>query len=172
MDKKIRVLAVLFLFIGCVSAKAQIYLDSLNSQSKAMLLAFRGNDFNGLLTYTHPKIILIMGGVDSALTTLKMGVKIIEESGLSYVDIKNEKPEQLFQSGQLVQCLLPQTSDVMIKDKKIKAISYLLCISYNGGKNWYFINANKEKETQLKKLIPEINKKLVIPEMQIINDSN
>ncbi|NTE02126.1 hypothetical protein G6M26_09230 [Agrobacterium tumefaciens] len=171
MGKKIRALAVLFLFIGCVSAKAQIYLDSLNSQSKAMLLAFRGNDFNAHLRYIHPKIISMMGGVDSALATLKVGIKVIEESGLSNIDIKNEKPEQLVQSGHLIQCLMPQASNAMIKNKKIKAISYLICISYNGGKNWFFINADKEKETQLKKLIPEINKELVIPAMQITDNS-
>ncbi|TCD10763.1 hypothetical protein EZ449_07700 [Pedobacter frigidisoli] len=162
MGKKIKVLAVLFLFIGC--AKAQIYLDSLDKQSKAMVLAFKENDFQTLLKYTHPKIISLMGGVDSALVTLKKGVEIIKERGVSYIEVSTGKYEQIIKLGQVIQCLIPQISEAKVRDEKIKAKSYLIGISYNNGKNWYFINANKEREMQLKKLIPEISKELIIPE--------
>ncbi|MBE5319566.1 hypothetical protein IM793_10370 [Pedobacter sp. MR2016-19] len=167
MGKEIKILIFFLLLLGGFKVKAQFYLDSLNKQSNAMLVAFNNNDYQTLLQYTHPKIIVLMGGIDSAKTVLRKGMNFVADKGVSYININTGTPQQMLKSANVFQCILPQISEVKIKDKKAKATNYLLCISYNSGKNWYFINANKEKEAYLKKLIPEISKDLIIPEMEL-----
>ncbi|TBO44937.1 hypothetical protein [Pedobacter kyonggii] len=167
MGKEIKILVCfLFLFSG-FQVKAQFYLDSLNKQSNEMLVAYKNNDYQTLFKYTHPKVIVLMGGIDSAKAVLRKALNFVADKGVSYININTGTPQQILRSPQIVQCILPQISEVKIKDKKAKAINYLLCISYNSGKNWYFINADKEKEAYLKKLIPEISKELMIPEMEL-----
>lgn len=167
MGKKIKILVCFLFLFGGFKVKAQFYLDSLDKQSNAMLVAYKNNDYKALLKYTHPIIIVLMGGIDSAQAVLRKAMNFVADKGVSYININVGTPQQILKSAQIIQCILPQISELKIKEKKAQAINYLLCISYNSGKNWYFINADKEKESYLKKLIPEISKELMIPEMEL-----
>jgi len=168
MGKKIKLLFLLLIIFGSSNTRAQVYLDSLNKQANAMLMAYSKSDYKTLLKRTHPKVVQTMGGAKSAEANLKKSMQAITATGFSFKNVKLGKPSDMIKTGQNYQCVIPQLATAEVNGKKLIAKSNLLCISYDGGKNWYFINAEKSQETALRKLIPEISKKLVLPQSEFI----
>jgi hypothetical protein len=163
MGKKIKILLLLLIIFGSTNTNAQVYLDSLNKQANAMTVAYSKSDYKALLKLTHPKVVQTMGGIKSAEANLKKSMQEITATGFSFKNVKLGKPSEMIKTGQNYQCIIPQLATAEINGQKTIIKSNLLCMSYDGGKNWYFINAEKSQEASLRKLIPEISSKLVIP---------
>ncbi|WP_316801909.1 hypothetical protein [Pedobacter nototheniae] len=168
MGKKIKILLSLLIIFGSINVNAQAYLDSLNKQSNAMLIAYSKSDYKTLLQHTHPKVAQTMGGAKLAEVSLKKSIETLTASGFSFKNVKLGKPSEIIKNGQNYQCIIPQSATAEINGKKVIVNSNLLCISYDSGKNWYFINAEKNQEASLRKLIPEISTKLIIPKTEFI----
>lgn len=168
MGKKIKLVLFTLLVLCVTSVNAQVYIDSLNKQANAMLNSFETKDYKTLLKFTHPKIVKTMGGIGPAEVAIKKALESITANGFSLKNIKIGEVSHFVKSGTLYQCLLEQISLANVNNGNFRAVNYLICMSYNSGKNWYFVNADKEKEASLKKLIPEINQELTIPEMKLV----
>jgi photosystem II stability/assembly factor-like uncharacterized protein len=168
MGKKIKILLLLLIIFGSKNTNAQVYLDSLNKQSNAMLVAYSKSDYKTLLKRTHPKVAQTLGGAKSAEANLKKSIQALTASGFSFKNVKLGKPSEMIKTGQNYQCIMPQLATAEINGKKAIVKSNLLCMSYDSGKNWYFINAEKSQEASLRKLIPEISSKLVLPKTEFI----
>ncbi|WP_316847731.1 hypothetical protein [Pedobacter psychrodurus] len=168
MGQKIKILLLLLIIFGGTNTYAQVYLDSLNNQANAMLIAYSKSDYKTLLKRTHPKVAQTMGGVKSAEANLRKSIEALTASGFSFKNVKLGKPSDVVKTGQNYQCIIPQFATAEINGKKLAVKSNLLCMSYDGGKNWYFINAEKSQEASLRKLIPEISSKLVIPNTEFV----
>lgn len=168
MDKKIAFGILLGMVFLAINVKAQPYLDSLNHQANRMLAAFTHGDYKTLLNFTHPKVVQFMGGKTAAESSLKASMQSLSATGFSFTDVKLGQPSPVIKKGQNYQCILPQFSKINHDGKALINKSNLLCISNNGGKNWYFINVDKSKASQLKMLIPELSPELIIPDSGII----
>ncbi|RZK55235.1 MAG: hypothetical protein EOO91_14465 [Pedobacter sp.] len=152
------------LLIGLTAnLKAQVYLDNLYKQANEMATAVSKGDYKTLLKYTHPKIIKQMGGTEKATQTLKQAMLAMKQQGLQFDKVSIGKVGQTIKSTKDIQSIVPQILDMKFGTKTIHSNSYLLGISYDAGKNWYFLDTGTTQETELRKMFPEINSKIVIP---------
>lgn len=168
MGKK---LIFICLLIGLtLNLKAQVYLDNLYKQANEMATAVSKGDYKKLLKYTHPKIIKQMGGTEKATQTLKQAMVGMKQQGLQFDKVSIGKVVQTIKSTKDLQSIVPQIIDMKFGTKTIHSNSYLFCISYNAGKNWYFLDTGTTQEVELRKMFPEISTKLVIPKSnKVIN---
>lgn len=161
MGKK---LIFICLLIGLTAnLKAQVYLDVLYKQANEMALSVSKGDYKTLMKYTHPKIVKMMGGNEKAISTLKQTMLGMKQQGLQFDKINIGKIVQTIKSPKDIQAIVPQILDMKFGAKTIHSNSYLFCISYDAGKNWYFLDTGTTQETELRKMFPEISSKLVIP---------
>lgn len=120
-------------------------------------------DYNTLFKYTHPAIINSMGGKDQALASLKQGLAMLKSSSFSIKSIKIGKVTQSIVGKANIQCIVPRIMDMRVSGVDAHSNDYLFGISYDGGKNWQFIDTGSSTPEKLRKLLPEIDKKLTIP---------
>lgn len=158
---------MLLLAVINLTASAQVYLDSLYKQANSMLSAFKAGDHKTLLHYTHPNLIEYMGGSVKALEILRMATETLETRKVNIKKAEMGKITQNVLYNKTIQCVIPQIMEMQVGETNAKSISYIFCISYNEGKEWYFINADKEKEKSLRNLIPGISDKIIIPESEV-----
>lgn len=161
MDKKIKVLLVLL--VGFVQFSfAQSYLAEINKQATQMLSCFKTGDYACLLRYTHPKVVTAMGGQKSAVEKLSKQMKEMKDSGAEFSHVSVEPVLQHLVSEKTIQCIVPQIVEIKFQGQTVKARSFLFGITYNNGKNWYFIDVGRQPEAQMRKLLPEMSKKIVL----------
>jgi hypothetical protein len=168
MGKK---LIFICLLIGLTTnLKAQVYLGNLYKQANEMAISVSKGDYKTLLKYTHPKIIKMMGGNEKASATLKQTMTQLKQQGFQFDKITIGKVVQTIKSQKDIQSIVPQILDLKFGTKTIHSNSYLFSISYDDGKNWYFLDTGTTQEAELRKMFPEISTKLVIPKSnKIIN---
>lgn len=166
MDKKIKFLLLGFLVALAVNSNAQEHLDSLNKQSKHMLSAFSKQDYNTLLRYTHPKVLELMGGEEKGLTILNNAMEQLKSLNMIIKKAEIGSVVQILKTTDNIQCILPQMLEIEIGQVKAKSKNYLFGISYDGGRKWYFLDTSDRKEADLRSLIPEISKDLIIPKSE------
>lgn len=165
MGKKIKILTFLFFF--SVTVNAQVYLDSLKKQANNMIIAVKKGNFNTVLNYTHPKIIMAMGGNEKALQTVKTAMNILKKQKIVISSISVGPIVQSLINEETIQCIIPQFVEVRMNGKISKSKNYLFCISYNHGKKWYFLDTAPLKGVDIRTIIPEASKDIKIPKSEI-----
>jgi len=165
MGKKVKSFTLLLLIFSSVYVNAQVYLSNLNKQANEMISAVKKRDYKTLLTFTHPKVVNAMGGNKKATATLKASMKALEDQNVIFTKVEIGSVTQNLVSGKTIQCIIPQFVEIQMGTKKAKAKNYLFGISYNGGKNWYFLDTAPLKG-DIRKLIPEASKDIIIPKSE------
>ena len=145
---------------------AQSYVAGLNKQANQMVNCFKTGDYACLLSFTHPKIVKAMGGSKLAEEKLAQQMTNMKQQGAEFSKIAVEPVLQHLVSGKTIQCVVPQIVEVKYLGQVVKSKTYLFGISYNNGKNWYFIDAGSQSPEKIRQFLPEISKKIVIPKKE------
>lgn len=165
MDKKLKVFLALFLCLGQM-ALAQSYMAGLNKQANQMITCFKAGNYGCLLDYTHPKIVKSMGGAKTAEKTLSDGIGKMKAQGAEISKVTLQPVKQHLISGKTIQCIIPQLVEVKYQGQSIKSKTYLFGITYNNGKNWYFVDTGSQTEEKMRQFMPEMSKKILIPKAE------
>ena len=125
-------------------------------------MTFREHDFKAYALLNHPKLIEMMGTVDDFATMMEQQMKQIEaEVQIDSIDFG--VPFNFMKCDNSINCLLPQTLFMRISDTlAMRSTVYLLGVSENGGKKWYFVDATNG-EQYLDAIVPNRCKVFAIP---------
>ena len=139
------------------------YRDQILQQARIITRATEKNDFGTLAKKAYPKLQEQMGGVVQMTQTLKEKSKRLFSMGIDLKEIQLGEPDSLFTAGQELHCLVGQTIIFETPPGKLKQESWLLAISNQGGKDWYFIDVSNLNDKKIKELFPNFNAALKIP---------
>jgi hypothetical protein len=134
--------------------------EIIKQQADSMGYYFVHNDFNNYMKYQHPGLIKLLGGEQSLMKTLNENVT---KKGIKALSITTDVPSKIIVSDSNLQCTLQQTSVMKIASTKLEIISTLVCISYDLGVKWFFINASVSIPV-IKQVLPELSSELDIQE--------
>ena len=125
-------------------------------------MTFREHDFKAYALLNHPKLVEMMGTVDDFAKIMEEQMKQIEaEVKIDSIDFG--VPFNFMKCDNSINCLLPQTLFMRISDTlAIRSTVYLLGVSENGGKKWYFVDATNG-EQYLDAIVPNRCKIFAIP---------
>lgn len=131
-------------------------------QADSMGYYFVKNDFKNFMKYQHPGFVKLLGGEESLIKTLNDNVK----KGIQTLNITNDLLSAPIISDTTIQCTVQQTTVMKIGSTKLEYISTLVCVSYDNGSNWYFLNASGSPLEIIKQVMPELSSELIIQEQK------
>jgi hypothetical protein len=155
--------SIILILIFTSFSICQVSKKTVLEQSKILAEAFTNQDFNTIVTYTYPRIIKMMGGKEKMISILKSGKLNMENEGVFFESVSVKKPSEIYQSGNELYCLIPQTIIMKIPKGKLETNGYLLAVSEDNGEKWFFIDTAQLDDNKLAYLFPNMNKKLKIP---------
>ena len=158
-------LTALFLLFLISFMYAQKNISSvIKEQAKKMEEALMKGDYKVFVQFSLPALVDSMGGVDEMTEITKSGMEEMEKNGFTIIAVTFGNPSEICQTKKNWQCTLLQNIILKAPEGKVVNNSTLVGVSYNNGKNWYFIDAAGKSREQIKLFIPELCERIKIPE--------
>ncbi len=133
-------------------------------QAEAVAEAEMKGHYEVVASHTYPKLLLAVGGKDKMTATIKQASEMLKAQGLTIESITVGSPGKFYKAGTEIHCLVPERTAITTSNSRLVNNSYMLAISKDGGKFWYFLDINRATYNLIPKLFPNFNKNLVIPE--------
>jgi hypothetical protein len=159
---------IILLFFGLVIIPSQAQESTtsgvnLKSSAEKMGKLFVEKNYEQYVKFVHPKILKMFGGEEKMIEFLKKTIEETENQGFTFKDVKIGEHSELIVSGNELQSIVPQILELKTKDGRLVSTSYLLALSPDKGKKWYFIDTAGKTLEQLKSIFPTLSNKLIIP---------
>lgn len=167
--RKIAVLILLLFGHAGISQSSPVSIDSnlLKENATAMATSFLEGDYKTFVKYTYPKVVQLMGGEEKMILAVKNGIDQMGKEGFSIKAVNVGLTSQAVYAGKELHTLVFQSIIMSAPGGTLTANSYLIAVSRDGGKNWYFVDtAPLHDKNTLKAIFPQYNNQLKIPEKQ------
>lgn len=139
------------------------FSEKILSECKIMADAMLQKNYSTVIDYTYPKIVEMGGGKPALLKSVKSSYEKMKGSFL--IDkITFGEPQETYIAGKELHCIVPETITIKTDKGKIQATYSLLAVSRDNGNKWFFLETHKFTPEILKKIFPDFNYNLVIPE--------
>ncbi len=139
---------------------------SVKSSAQKMGQYFIDKNYVQYVKYVHPKIMKLAGGQTKMIELLKKSLKQTEDQGFTFQNVSIGEPSKIITKNTELQSVVPQILELKTKDGKIVATSYLLALSTDKGKTWYFIDTSGKTLAQMKSTFPSLSNELIIPDKE------
>lgn len=160
--KPVKLFLICF-FVHSQFAQAQNLATTIKVQAMDMGSAVMRNDFSALSKYMHPAIISFAGGKEVLKTRMDSAYSFMNRFGVSFKRYWIGSPGPIIKHKNQLQAVLPQSTTMKTPMGELTAETYWIVISPDKGKNWWFIDTNVYQADKLKKILPDLSPKLVIP---------
>lgn len=163
MNEMKRILLLISIFTT-ILIKANAQVDTLKLKDLAyqngvqMVDAFQNEDYDNFLDLTHPKIIEMSGGKVKMKEMFKQGIG----NDFEFIKTELKKPETIIIKDSIVQCSLEQRQEMKMSGDSYYTLGYLIGLSYDLGRTWYFIGVAGNTLEKLKVYFPELSSNLKI----------
>jgi len=157
-------LTLIALFFGLVLQTFAQDKEKIKAAATISANAFAKGDYNTLADHTYPKLLATIGGKKTFIQTVSMAMSQLKNQGMSFAKVVVGNPGEIYPAGTELDCLVPETITLKFQGKYMTTTTYLLAISPDKGKTWYFADTGSNSPEKLKQLQPNYNPKLVIPQ--------
>lgn len=157
-----------FSFLLCVSAlaKSQANSDLLITQANQMASLFKSGDYKGFLRYLHPSMISGAGGEAKMIELLNNQNAQLKSRGIKISSIIFNLPTEVVRSKNELQCTMSQQTELKPERGRVITYTTLIAISTDNGKTWKFIDTAKMDIATVRKLLPNLSSKIILPPKQ------
>jgi len=176
MKRAFLAIAVLsFLFAaGCKRASSKQGVGSgtsenyptLTARAKELEQALGAKDYGKVVDLTYPKLVEYAGGREKLLAAMTKELKTMEAEGVEIVSSTSAAPSQFVHDASGIYAVVPMTSKFKAQDGMFQVEGSLIAISTDGGQNWTFVDATGKDQTELKKILPNLDKLKLPPEKE------
>ncbi len=157
-------LLVAFLFQFNAGVSAQNMQAVIKASAEETVEAMKALDHKKMIEKTYPRLIELVGGEAAMLKLLENQFKQFKEEGITFTTIEVGEPTAPIKAGEELHCLISQKLVLDTKDQVITTYGYLLGISRDEGKRWYFLDCAQLNNEIVKQIVPNFNDELTIPE--------
>src|SRR5262245_33153421 len=169
----------LLVSLACKSAPKPLSASSaaekypkLPVRAKELADALGRKDYEKVVDLTYPKVIEIGGGRDKLLAAMTSELKSMEAEGVEIISSTPSSPSQFYQDATGIYAVVPMTSKFKAKDGTFQVEGSLIAISTDAGQNWTFVDATGKEQTELKKILPNLDKLKLPPEKEPVRVAN
>jgi len=139
---------------------------NLKTTSQKMVKYLADKDFIEFTNFINPDIIKLGGGKVQMAELTKKSFKDLEARGFSITDVTVEDPTNIVVQKQQLQSIIPQKLKIKTKGGYLIAKSYLIAVSNDKGKTWYFADTSGKTLEQIKLVLPNLSNQLIIPQKE------
>ena len=163
IKKKYAFITLISIFTLFLEADAQNLSTSIKVQAMDMATAIMKNDFTSFSKYMHPGIIMLAGEKEKMKTKMDSVYGAMKLFGISFKRYWIGDPGEIISYKDQLQAILPQSTTLKTPFGELTAETFWIVISKDKGKKWYFIDTNVYKADKIKKILPDLSPKLIIP---------
>lgn len=133
------------------------------SAAKAMDEALINRRYDDYVNYNHPKVLAqVPGGKPEMAAQISKQMIQIQESGNTITAVWPSPPDVVIDTAGEWQAALQQFMTYRLPEGKIKAVTTIIGISPDEGKQWYFVDAAGRTLEQMRELFPTLSSKIKI----------
>ena len=120
--------------------------------------------FAVVIDMTYPQIVEQMGGREKAIGIVEAGIKTMKEHGAEILSFKVGDPSEFKTGGSDLFTVIPTTVVVKVPEGKLTGKSFLVGVSPDQGKTWFFVDGAQLNAESIKGLFPKFPPSLKVPE--------
>ena len=170
MRYKLLIVLCLFFIQGYSQTNEQLKASALRD-AKIAANATLNADFDLLLKHTYPPIIEMMGGMENALSTIKMAMSGMKEQGMVFEKAEVVSVSDVVNDDGQYRCYIEGKNHIKMPGIRVKSKSFLLGIYDKEKAIWYFLEAEKLKNKALAdRILPNFKTSLVIPDDEVATE--
>lgn len=121
-------------------------------------------DYEGFATYTHKRVVALMGGKEAMVAVLKREIERMRSEGYDFADAVIGNPAEPVKIGTWVTALVPEEVIMKVPGGRLHQDAFLLAVSEDDGKHWAFLDLGPITPAQFAKIFPELEGKVQLPE--------
>lgn len=144
------------------SAQDEKMTETVKGQVKKIMDATVAGDYRTVLDLTHPKVLEMMGGKETALKEVEKGMNMLKSQGFTF-KVKDIGSPAIVKSEKEHYSVTPFVMIVTGLGKKVTSSSALIGVSADAGKTWKFINLESQGEKGVRTILPDLPASVVIP---------
>lgn len=137
---------------------------NLAARAQELMDAVAQKDYAKIVDLTYPKVIEVGGGREKLLAATTDEVKSMEAEGVVIISSATSAPTQILHDGGAIFAVVPVTTRVKATSGTFQTEGSLIGISTDGGANWTFVDATGKDQTELKTVLPNLDKLNLPPE--------
>lgn len=164
MKSRIYNLVVGVAFIACANACAQSPSETLAHQAKQSAEAILKKDYESAVRFMYPPIVERMGGSEKAVAFVKTSMADMEAKGWAIENITVGPPSAIVAEEREDVAIVPTEMVMNFEGKRATSSSYLVAVTQNHGKNWYFLDGAQLPKEKLARLYPKLVAQVKVPE--------
>jgi hypothetical protein len=158
--------------VGPGTGSAGQKYPNLAAQAKELEEALTRKDYGKVVDLTYPKLVEYAGGREKLLAAMTNELKTMEAEGVEIISSTSSVPGEFVQDANGIFAVVPITSKFKAKDGTFQVEGSLIAISTDGGQNWTFVDSTGKDQTELKKVIPNLDKLKLPPEKEPVKVTN
>jgi len=137
---------------------------ALKRQADDMAALMMQHNYKQMAYYTYPPIVKAMGGPDKMAEKVSQMMDEMQTRGMALKSTTIGNIGDIVKSGTHLYSVIQQILQISNGGSVITGSSYLLAISSDNGKRWYFVDTAPFKHQNIKQMFPDYPPGLVIPE--------
>jgi hypothetical protein len=137
---------------------------NLTAQAKQLEEALSRKDYGRVIDLTYPKVIEFAGGREKMLAETTKVVQSMEAEGVVILSSTCSAPSQFVSDASGIYAVVPVVSKVKAREGIFQTEGCLIGVSTDGGQNWTFVDATGKDQTELKKILPNLDRFNLPPE--------
>lgn len=132
------------------------------TQAREINEALLRDDFSTVVQHSLPNVVKFNGGVEKMIAAMERSSREMKSSGTVIHAASVGEPDELVTQGEELFVVVPLDLELKVPNGKLRASSFVIGISNDGGKNWKFVNGDLDTQT-VKLAVPNLPSKLRIP---------
>lgn len=136
---------------------------AIRSQAEVMAQAFEDANYELLLNYTYPPIIVAAGGREVLQEMIAQMMEDIAKQGYIVDSVRIGDPGQIYAAGDEWHAIIPERIYMTTPEGKLFSETPLLAISQDKGARWYYLDTNQLTPELKESFFPQFNEDLKIP---------
>jgi hypothetical protein len=138
--------------------------ERLAIQAKQNADAMLKKDYETAVHFMYPPVLEEMGGFHKTLAFVKASMAEMESEGWAIETITVAEPSAIVIEGREDVAIVPIEMVMRIEEKNVLSNSYLVAISQNRGRTWYFFDGAQMPREKLAQMYPKLVATVQIPE--------
>lgn len=160
--------AINFVFVIMINAVvAQPMSSIIRQQALKMSKAMSEMNIKEYAQYTYPTLQEAGKEMINAKASMDSINKFRKMLGLEVKKILIGEVSTIVTYKKIMQATIPQTITLKTMMGVVETQTTLVALSNDGGKKWYFVDANLYKNPNTKAKLPELSPKIILPKMDV-----
>lgn len=152
----VQLTVILAVCLGAHSGHGQSQqdIDRVQQDVKAISLATYSADVDGVLRYTHPTVIKMLGGMEAARRTLQETSVKFKSVGLRLESLMFPRPPEFLDGGGRRFAVVPTLSIISASGQRVESLNFLLGVVEPNTSQWTYVDGSRINKAIVQKLFP------------------